>query len=312
MKIPFVKMHGIGNDFVLLNGSEVPPSTLKKNHIKKLCDRRKGVGADQVLLIRKTQKPDTFDFFIWNSDGSKALMCGNGIRCAAHYLWQKSAEERIFWKTPAGRRETSIRQVRESNWAWVRVDMGVALIETLDETNCPKIKNPHGQNTREKLSILGLKVDMGNPHFVIQAEDSNLQWRSTGVCALGPQLERHSFFGKQGSNIELVWNMQRKAQKNGQSDSSKKSSRRLLVDVWERGSGNTQACGTGACAAASAQVELGFSPEQELIPVKLPGGELQIEVSKPLHTSQDPEFISKRHVWMEGPSEMVFKGELFI
>lgn len=273
MKIPFVKMQGTGNDFVLidclldgmLRSLDYPALS------RTLCDRRFGIGADQVLLVWPSETADV-QMKIFNADGSEVEMCGNGIRCLARYLWDRgfAQGERIAVETAAG----IIRPEKAGDL--VRVNMGEPV---LDARQIPV--NLDGQVIDYPLQIEDRTfritcVSMGNPHAVILVNDLD----SGDVTTYGPLIERHELFPKR-VNVEFV----RVA-----------GPERLEMRVWERGSGETLACGTGASAAAVAANLLGAAGRS--VQVSLRGGDLGIE------------WQPDNRVFMTGPAEEVFEGTI--
>jgi diaminopimelate epimerase len=245
MAIPFTKMHGLGNDFVILDDLGPKPSTpkgeLSSDLAKAICDRRFGIGADQILWLRKPHHPaHDIRMEILNADGSVAEMCGNGIRAVALYAHRYGPEQKSVYQveTLAGLKTVHLRGTQ------VAVDMGA-----------PRLSDLSG----EKLEVGGrefqfIEVNVGNPHAVIYVD----QVSDFPVEKWGPLIENHPRFPKR-TNVEFVEVM---------------SSKKIQVRVWERGAGITLACGTGACASAVASIATGrvHSPVQ----VYLPGGDLQI------------------------------------
>ncbi len=270
MKIPFVKMHGLGNDFVLLDcvRQTLP---IHQELVRSLCDRRHGIGADQLLVLEPSKKAD-FRMRVFNADGGEVEMCGNGIRCLARYLVTQKllpeGEQAI--ETKAGIMRPRVEEGR------ISVDMGVPELEG------PRIPvRMQGRIVDREVTLANEPrritcVSMGNPHCVIFTE--NLA--ACPVRQLGPKIETDALFPRR-VNVEFV-----------QAESPAKISMR----VWERGAGETAACGTGACAAAVASVLTGRTGRE--VVVALPGGELSIR------------WAEDGHVLMTGPAEEVFRGEI--
>jgi len=268
MKIKFTKMHGLGNDFILLDltAKELPGV---QRIVKKLSDRRFGVGFDQALILRKSKKAD-FRMDIYNNDGSRVEMCGNGIRCLAHYIWTKrlSSKRRLDIETLAG----IIRP--EQAGKLVRVDMGEPVLEGRlipTETTGPVVD--YMLEALDRVFPVTC-VSMGNPHCVIFVDDVD----NFPVEKYGPVLENHKFFPKR-ANVEFIEVVNKK---------------RLKMRVWERGAGETLACGTGATASAVAASIKGLAGRK--VSVILKGGTLEIE------------WAADNHAYMTGPAEMVFTG----
>ena len=270
MKLNFWKMHGLGNDFVVLDSRRsgyIPDSATAA----RLCRRHFAIGADQVLVLLPSRKAD-YRMVILNADGGEVEMCGNGIRCLARFLQIRriSRKSRFRIETLAGIIAPEIQGER------VRVDMGEPVF---DPARIPVALSEAPQNRLlevdgHRWSITALS--MGNPHCVIPVEVVD----GVPLAQLGPRLEHHPLFPRR-ANIEFVEAQGRK---------------RLKVRVWERGAGETLACGTGACAALVAMNKLGQCDRKAT--VALPGGELEIE------------WLETNHVLMTGPAEMVFQGTI--
>lgn len=273
MKIEFTKMHGLGNDVIVIDSLDsgfVPD----QGEARFLCKRRLGVGADQVLVLLPSQTAD-FQMKIINADGSEVEMCGNGIRCLAKYIHDRGISDKnpLEIETLAG----IIRP--ELLGEMVRVDMG----EPVFDADKVPVKG-EGKISDEAIMVDDhvfrmSAVSMGNPHCVIQVEDVE----GVPLSDLGPRLEHHPWFPNR-TNVEFVQVLDRA---------------RLKVRVWERGAGETLACGTGACAAAVAMIDMDRA-ERELT-ITLPGGDLEIKWDRQTNA-----------VWMTGPALEVFCGEVEI
>jgi diaminopimelate epimerase len=302
--LSFKKMHGLGNDFVMLDGKTIPADIHWPTLAAMLCDRHFGIGADGMIAVMPASNTDQFDlkFLYFNSDGSVAEMCGNGIRCFARFvvdeeIWPATIEDsnqgiRFRVETLAG---LIIPTVNPDGS--VTVDMGKPILtpsnipfvpagsESSSQEDFPVLKSPmmvQGQ------SIPVTPVSMGNPHCVVFQEDLPTPIDPT---EFGPLMEKHSQWPAK-TNVEFV---------------RIKTSTELDVVVWERGCGFTLACGTGACATAVAAIlnhkVAGDAPLQ----INLPGGPLQIEWKQP-----EGEQDQLGHVLMTGPAETVFKGSIEI
>ena len=266
----FTKMHGLGNDFIVVDDraeAAVDWAALAQ----RACERHTGVGADGILLIQPSRVAD-LRMRLFNADGSEAEMCGNGIRCTALLAAASGwGGERITWETGAGRLVTELHGDR------VTVDMGpprlraadIPVIADTDEV----VDAPLGVGGRE-LRITC--VSMGNPHCVVVVDDVD----TAPVVELGPLVERHARFPER-TNVEFVQVV---------------SPTRVRQRTWERGVGETNACGTGACATAVALRRLGRVGGS--VDVALRGGDLRID--------WEPGGV----VWMTGPAVAVFSGEL--
>jgi len=280
----FVKMHGLGNDFVMLNCLErqIPEEELPELAVR-LCDRHFGIGADGIELILPSDKAD-FRMRIFNSDGSEAEMCGNGIRCFAKYLHDEGLtdKETLRIETLAGIQVVEVRR-NGSDVESVRVDMGVPRLkpEEIPIALSNLSHQPLEKVVNESLHVNGQTfaitcVSMGNPHCVIFLEDVDRFPFKT----VGPQIETHPIFPVR-TNVHF-------AQALGSTE--------VKVKVWERGAGPTLACGTGACAVLVAGV-LTDRLERRAV-VQLPGGALLVE------------WAEDNHLLMTGPATTVFVGTI--
>ena len=274
MKIPFIKMHGLGNDFILLDLRKRSIASLPK-FIRRVSDRRLGIGFDQALVLRRSKKAD-FRMDIYNPDGARAEMCGNGIRCLASYIWTKRISARLVLSidTLAG----VIWAERSGNG--VRVDMGPPVLEG---RRIPV--RADGAVLARPLRVWGRGfkvtcVSMGNPHAVVFVNNVD----SFDVARFGPSIETNRFFPN-STNVDFVEVLSRK---------------RLKMRVWERGTGETPACGTGACAAMVAARMHGLVDSSVM--VVLLHGSLKVE--------WDGAVDKKARVYMTGPAVKVYSGEL--
>lgn len=277
MKLKFTKMHGLGNDFIVIDDRTARLSKLSQMS-KKLCDRRFGIGADQLLLLQRSRRAD-FKMRIFNADGSEVEMCGNGIRCLAKYIWDNKLAAKnqngktLTVETPAG------IIIPKKSGDMIEVDMGAPL---LDGKEIPVNIKGTVIDHPFKLNKTGVKitcVSMGNPHTVIVVKDV----RSVPLALWGPEIETSALFPER-TNVEFIQTI---------------NSRNIKMRVWERGAGETLACGTGAAAAGVASVLLGLTKRK--VTVHLPGGRLLIEWS-----------AEDNHVYMTGPGEKVYEGVIEI
>ena len=273
MNIQFTKMHGIGNDFIVID-CRTNPLPDPKSFAIKYCDRRFGIGADQLLLLYPSAVAD-FKMLIFNADGSEVEMCGNGIRCFAKYIWDRNISDKTVLdvETLAG----IIRPERAGDM--VKVDMGEPILEPARipvnlEGAGPVVDHPVEADGR----MFGATfVSMGNPHAVIFLDEDVTTFP---VDVFGPVLENHPLFPKR-INVEFV---------------NRKSDTELVMRVWERGSGVTLACGTGATATGIAAMVKKLT--QKRVTVHLLGGDLVIEWS------------DSGRAYMTGPAEEVFEGTI--
>jgi diaminopimelate epimerase len=275
----FVKYHGLGNDFILVNGltGEVTLSTTEAIH---LCDRHFGIGADGVILALPSTRADCRMRLI-NSDGSEAEMCGNGLRCLARFVWDEGLirQTEMTVETPAGLKHPCLR-VEGGRAVEVSVQMGKPhwlardVPTTLVPPDAPAVDVPL---QLENMTWNVTALNTGVPHCVIFVPDVDaVDWPS-----LGPRIERHSAFPHK-ANVMFTQISARD---------------HLRVRPWERGAGPTLACGTGACAAAVAAALTGRADRQ--VRVTLPGGVLRIK--------WDDE---TDEIEMTGPAERVFAGQM--
>lgn len=257
----FTKMHGLGNDYLYVYGEPENPSELSI----KLSERHFGAGSDGMIWISPSRVAD-FKMRIFNADGSEAMMCGNGIRCVGKYVYDKgyTDKKQLKIETLSGIRTLDL-QVSSGKVKSVTVDMGKAVASedlTLDI---------------EGQSLTCTPVSVGNPHAVFFVEDIE----KVELTKIGPKIEHHEAF-PDGVNAEFI-------QVLGDNE--------LRMRVWERGSGITMACGTGACASTMAAVKKKFCDYDTPVSVHLDGGTLKIQISH------------DNNVTMTGPAETIYEGE---
>ncbi|WP_406678218.1 diaminopimelate epimerase [Moorella sp. ACPs] len=273
----FVKMHGLGNDFVLVNALEEKLPGDLAELARRICHRRFGIGADGLILVLPSSRAD-LRMRIFNPDGSEPEMCGNGIRCFARYAYEAGLVRgpEIQVETLAGNIKPRLI-LKDGKVAGVRVDMGEPRLERsqipMAGEGSPVVEEPvpvAGTTWR------GTCLSMGNPHCVFFVTDVG----EAPVTTVGPAVENHPLF-PQRTNVEFIEVLNR-----GE----------LKMRVWERGAGETMACGTGACAAAVAGALTGRSNRE--VTVHLAAGDLQIEWSR-----------ENNHVYMTGPAVEVFRGD---
>ncbi|MFH0822777.1 MAG: diaminopimelate epimerase [Pseudomonadota bacterium] len=283
MEIKFSKMHGTLNDFVVWRDDN-SPDDLPSSLVARICNRREGVGADGVIVVRKSEKAAFFMDYR-NSDGSLAEMCGNGIRCLAKYVRDQGLTDQSSFlvETRAGVRAVEVSDWSPGGTAKVRVDMGPPIFDPdkvpvrLEPTGAPILDCPIETGDR---SFKASFVSMGNPHCVIFVDGEEVE---DYPRLFGPALEIHPLFPAK-TNVEFVRVLSRK---------------RIVMRVWERGCGETFACGTGACASAVAAKLKGLVEDE--CEVALLGGDLIINW-KELQAS----------VFMTGPAVTAFYGTLTI
>lgn len=274
----FIKMHGLGNDFICLDHFHSSSRLNYSETARLLCDRRFGVGGDGVVVILRSGRADA-RMRIFNPDGTEPEMCGNGIRCLARYLYDSGyvRKDSIMVETLAGILAVDL-EINNGLVCGITVNMGEPCLEPV---HIPVgIKNKIA--LREEIEVSGQKflfsaVSMGNPHCVIRVEDLD----RINLDLLGPAIEGHSLFPNR-TNVEFV---------------RVDSPREVTLKVWERGAGATLACGTGACATVVALVLEGQTGSEVL--VHQPGGDLKIEWRR------------DSKVYMTGPANYVFQGNFF-
>lgn len=276
--INFIKMHGLGNDFVLINLLTEPWIDYQMV-AKKWCNRRVGIGADGLILITQAEdEKNHLRMTIYNSDGSEADMCGNGLRCFAKYVFEErlvlNSEFRV--ETKAGVMIPTVI-LHDHKVKDIRVNMGKPNFLPSKIPILLENKEVIDQEVRIGDTIFRINaVSMGNPHCVIYVKNLD----NFPIERVGPIIERDQIFPAR-TNVEFVEVINRK---------------QLNMRVWERGAGITLACGTGACAAVVASVKNDLTDSQ--VTVQLPGGELFIE------------WAADELVYMTGPAEYVFSGKI--
>ncbi len=278
-RLAFHKYQGLGNDFILVDNRHQPQPCLTPEEAAALCNRRFGVGADGVIFLLPGQEGADFSMRLFNSDGSEAEMCGNGIRCLARFLQDLGIPSRdgaYQIHTLAGR---IVPRVRPDGL--VTVDMGIPRL--LAGQIPTTLARPEEKVMRQPLQVAGREwrvtaVSMGNPHCVVFLEEEG-SLEELELEKVGPLFEHHPAFPER-TNTEFVQVL---------------SPSYLRLRVWERGAGATLACGTGACAALVAAVlEEQAEPQAT---VELPGGHLEVRWD-----------LDTQHVWMTGPALPVFSG----
>jgi len=278
MKMNFVKMHGCGNDYIYVNGFEVKLDKQKKTELaKKLSDRHFGIGSDGLIFINPSSIAD-FEMEMYNADGSRAEMCGNGIRCVAKYVYdRKMTDKSEFVIESMGKRKIINVTVEDSKVTKVRVDMG----EPILEPSLIPVVSDEKDFIDEPVNIDGeifkmTCVSMGNPHAVIFHNPDD-------VLKYGSSIENNTIFPKR-VNAEFVEVLDKK---------------NVRMRVWERGTGETYCCGTGCCATTVACVL--NKKTEDSITIHVLGGELEVFWNR-----------EDNHVYMTGPATTVFEGSVEI
>ncbi|MGC1394892.1 MAG: diaminopimelate epimerase [Coleofasciculaceae cyanobacterium] len=276
MEIEFTKYHGLGNDFILIDNRRDSSPMISQEQAVQWCDRNFGIGADGVIFALPGQDGTDYTMRIFNSDGSEPEMCGNGIRCLAHFLSEleevAKTEYRIY--TLGGVMMIKIQGDR------IKVDMGMPILAA---DQIPTTLAGDDQVVNAPLQVAGKTwqvtcVSMGNPHCITFVDDV----AAIDLATLGPQFEHNEVF-PQRTNTEFVQVIRPDY---------------LKMRVWERGAGATLACGTGACATVVAGVLTRMSDRK--CTVELPGGCLEIE------------WAENQRLYMTGPAKKVFTGKAYL
>ncbi len=273
----FTKMQGLGNDYVYVNCLQERVENPQETAVK-VSDRHFGIGSDGLILIKPSKKAD-FEMEMYNADGSRAEMCGNGIRCVAKYVYDYGLTDKkeIDIETLAGIKHIRL-EIKEGKAVLAEVDMGEPVLKPDDIP----VKAARDTAVREPITVNGREyhmtcVSMGNPHAVIYVEDV----KGLDLDVIGPLFENHERFPKK-TNTEFVRVI---------------SENEVEMRVWERGSGETLACGTGACAVAVAGVLNGLTSRE--VTVHLLGGDLYVRWEE-----------DSGRVFMKGAAVTVFDGEI--
>ena len=271
--IKFTKMQGLGNDYVYIDCTKNELSEDIPTLARKMSDRHFGIGSDGLILICRSDVAD-FKMRMFNFDGSEAEMCGNGIRCVGKFVYDKglTTKKEIKIETLAGIKILQLN-VEDKKVKTVRVDMGEPILE-------PKKIPVDSKENKIEIHALDKKflctcISMGNPHTITEIEDT----KNFEIEKYGPIMEVDKHFPNK-SNIEYIKIVDRK---------------HILMRVWERGAGETLACGTGACAVGVASFLNGKTSNE--VEVQLLGGNLQIDWNQ-----------NNNHVYMTGPAKIVFEG----
>lgn len=280
----FTKMHGCGNDYIYIDGAEEHIAEEKKPElVKKLSDRHFGIGGDGVIFINPSEKAD-FEMEMYNMDGSRAEMCGNGIRCVAKFVYDKGLTDKTHISVVScGNIKALELFTTDGKVSAVKVNMGTPVLRAADIPVALKKGKGEEQVVGEKIRV-GDKtyemtcVSMGNPHAVVFMEDV----AGLAIESIGPLFENHEAFPRR-INTEFVKVVDRDT---------------IEMRVWERGTGETLACGTGACASVVACVLNGLTNDS--VTVKLLGGSLAVTWDR-----------EADQVYMTGPACTVFEGEIF-
>ena len=278
----FTKMHGCGNDYVYVDGArETIPAERKSEVVRFLSDRHFGIGGDGVIFINPSDVAD-FEMEMYNMDGSRSEMCGNGIRCVGKYVYDHGLTQKTSLTiVSCGKIKYLELTVDEGSVTKVRVNMGSPILEAAEipvvAEQSPVVDTPITVDGKEYRMTC---VSMGNPHAVVYMDE---MIDDETMAKIGPLFEHHERFPRR-VNTEFVKVLSRE---------------RVQMRVWERGTGETLACGTGACAVTVASILNGLTGER--ITVELSGGNLEIFWDR-----------KENVVYMTGPATTVFEGEIEI
>lgn len=279
MRIEFTKMQGCGNDYVYIDGNRFHiPMEQKPELVRHMSNRNFGIGSDGVIFINPVaDKCADFEMEMWNADGTRAEMCGNGMRCVGKYVYDKGLtdKERVAVLS-GGQIKYLDYTIEQGEVVLVKVNMGHPILKAEEVP----VVSEQEQVVDEKILVQGKEyhmtcVSMGNPHAVVFMD----QVADLDIASVGPFFENHARFPRR-TNTEFVKVIDRQT---------------LEMRVWERGTGETLACGTGACATAVAAMLNGYT--DDIVTVKLLGGDLIIEWDK-----------EENLVYMTGPAEISFEG----
>ena len=284
----FTKMHGCGNDYIYVDGSkEKVREKDKPELVRRLSDRHFGIGGDGVIFINPSEEAD-FEMEMYNMDGTRAEMCGNGIRCVAKFVYDKGLTDKTSISiVSCGKVKHLELSVEDGKVSAIKVNMGQPILKA--EEIPVTIENNDGFMIKDDGAVISAPIEvggqnykmtcvsMGNPHAVVFVDDVS----SLELEKIGPLFENHACFPRR-INTEFVKVLDRE---------------NIEMRVWERGTGETLACGTGACASVVACVLNGLTQEQ--VTVKLLGGNLQIRWDR-----------EEDLVYMTGPAATVFEGEI--
>ena len=279
-KIKFTKMNGLGNDFIILDYEEYEKTGMSPDTLAlKLCNRNFSIGADGLIVVNKDTKVADISWIFYNSDGSMAEMCGNGIRCFARYVYDKKLidKKEFTVETKAG-----IKVVKLVSDDEVQVNMGMPIL-TPSEIPFNNATNHYTYHTEDGKTFDMFAVSMGNPHCIMFVKENSKEL----ALKYGPLIEKDKLFPNK-TNVEFAEILSRNE---------------VVLNVWERGCGITLACGTGSCATVVAGILNGYLDNS--VKVRLPGGELRIE----WEGSTDD---LTKNVFMTGRADYSFVGEIYI
>lgn len=274
MKLRFTKMQGAGNDFVVIDGVRTSIK-LSEEQIRKIANRQTGVGCDQVLIIEPPKRPDAdFEYRIFNADGSTAGQCGNGARCVGRFIHEQRLSAKSTITLEVG---SDLRRLTFNETGRVKAELGVPVFEPAKVPFTAERDEIEQVLSLNNITVMAGVLSMGNPHAVLLVDDV----KSTPVEKIGRMIQALEVF-PEGVNVGFM---------------QIESSTQISLRVFERGAGETLACGSGACAAVVHGIRLGQLSNN--VTVSVPGGKLEV--------SWDD---SNAAVWLAGPADTVFEGKL--
>jgi diaminopimelate epimerase len=274
MKLHFTKMHGAGNDFVVIDAVRAA-TQINEDQIRKIADRQTGVGCDQVLLIEPPKRPDAdFEYRIFNADGSPAGQCGNGARCVGRFIHEQRLSAKSTITLQVG---SDLRRLEFDEAGSVKAELGAPIFAPAQiPFSADEDATEHALSLANVTVMAGV-VSLGNPHAVLLVDDV----AATPVEKIGPMIQSLDVF-PEGVNVGFM---------------QVESNTHVKLRVFERGAGETLACGSGACAAVIHGIRLGQLANK--VTVSVPGGKLEVSWDNGVSS-----------VWLSGPAETVFEGKL--
>ena len=274
MKLHFTKMHGAGNDFVVIDAVRAA-TQINEDQIRKIADRQTGVGCDQVLLIEPPKRPDAdFEYRIFNADGSPAGQCGNGARCVGRFIHEQRLSAKSTITLQVG---SDLRRLEFDEAGSVKAELGAPIFAPAQiPFSADEDATEHALSLANVTVMAGV-VSVGNPHAVLLVDDV----AATPVEKIGPMIQSLDVF-PEGVNVGFM---------------QVESNTHVKLRVFERGAGETLACGSGACAAVIHGIRLGQLANK--VTVSVPGGKLEVSWDNGVSS-----------VWLAGPAETVFEGKL--
>ena len=274
MKLHFTKMHGAGNDFVVIDAVRAAVR-INEDQIRKIADRQTGVGCDQVLLIEPPKRPDAdFEYRIFNADGSPAGQCGNGARCVGRFIHEQRLSAKSTITLQVG---SDLRRLEFDETGSVKAELGAPIFAPAQIPFATDEDATEHALTLANVTVMAGVVSVGNPHAVLLVDDI----AATPVEKIGPMIQSLDVF-PEGVNVGFM---------------QVESNTQVKLRVFERGAGETLACGSGACAAVIHGIRLGQLANK--VTVSVPGGKLEVSWDNGVSS-----------VWLSGPAETVFEGKL--